>query len=80
MLWRRTRRRDPEIAPEDIFLDATNVSAFDRSRFEGRIEKPLPSSTFVVLSGVLMLLIVVLIGRAWDLEVIRGAAFAAQSA
>lgn len=80
MAFRRNRRFDPEIAPEDIFLDASNVSAFDRARFEGRIETPLPRSTFVGLLVGLTLLILVLIVRAWNLEMVRGTAFAEQSA
>ena len=41
MLWQRKKRLDPEIAPDEIFLDASNAPAFDRARFEGRLEKPL---------------------------------------
>lgn len=78
LLGRRTR--DFEIAPEEIFLDATNVSAFDRARFEGRIEKPLPSSTLTWLLSILGLLVIVLMGRAWHLQVTHGAEFAEQSA
>ncbi|MEK7604580.1 MAG: penicillin-binding transpeptidase domain-containing protein [Patescibacteria group bacterium] len=80
MMWRRTRRVDPEIAPEEIFLDSTNVSAFDQARFEGRIEKPLSQQTFVGLFTVLGLMLVVLVGRSWHLQVAKGAALATQSA
>lgn len=79
MIWRRKRRSDPEIAPEEIFLDATNVSAFDRKRFEGRMEKPLSRATFTGLFSTLTILLLVLVGRAWDLQVVRGTAFAKQS-
>lgn len=80
MIWRRRWRRDPEIAPDEIFLDASNAPSFDRARFEGRIEKPLPRGTFVALAGTLALVWCVLLARAWYLEVINGAAFAAESA
>ena len=80
MMWRRKRRQDPEIAPDEIFLDASNAPAFDRARFEGRLEKPLSQKTFISLFGILALLILVLIVRTWDLEVTNGAAFAAESA
>ncbi|MHB8710536.1 MAG: penicillin-binding transpeptidase domain-containing protein [Minisyncoccota bacterium] len=80
MRWWRKRRYDTEIAPDEIFLDASNAPAFDRARFEGRIEKPLSQGTFFSLFGVLALLILVLIVRAWDLEITNGAAFAAESA
>lgn len=80
MIWRRRRRRDSEIAPDEIFLDASNTPSFDRARFEGRIEKPLPLGTFVALAATLALVWCILLVRAWYLEVINGAAFAAESA
>ena len=79
-MWLRKRRRDPEIAPDEIFLDASDASEFDRDRFEGRIERPLSRSTFVTLAGALALLFLVLIGRAGNLEIAQGAAYAEESA
>ncbi|MSU74277.1 hypothetical protein EXS57_00685 [Candidatus Kaiserbacteria bacterium] len=80
MLWRRKKRVDPEIGPEEIFLDASNAPAFDRARFEGRLEKPLSSGIFLSLGSVLCVLFVVLIFRTWNLQVTNGTAFAAESA
>ena len=80
MLWRRRQRRDPEIAPDEIFLDASNAPAFDRARFEGRLEKPLSHGTFVSLASVLAFGILILIVRAGDLQLVQGAAFAEESA
>src|SRR3989344_420845 len=80
MMWRRKRRQDPEIAPDEIFLDASNAPAFDRARFEGRIEKPLSSSVFFSLFGILGLLMLVLVARAWNLQILGGAVFAQESA
>ena len=80
MKWRRTRRQDPEIAPDEIFLDASNAPDFDRARFEGRLEKPLSRGTFLTLSFTLVLLLGILILRSWNLEITNGAAFAAESA
>ena len=80
MKWRRIRSRDPEIAPDEIFLDASNAPAFDRARFEGRIEKPLSHGTFFYLTAALALLFFVLIIRTWNLQITSGAAFAQQSA
>ncbi len=80
MKWWYKRRRDPEIAPDEIFLDASNAPAFDRARFEGRLEKPLSRGTFLSLAGVLGVLFLILIVRAWNLEITHGTAFAAQSA
>lgn len=80
MNWRRAKRRDLEIAPDEIFLDASNSPEFDHARFEGRLEKPLPSRTFLLLAGVLTLLFLILAGRAWNLQVTHGSEFAIDSA
>src|SRR3989344_5163899 len=78
--WGRNIQRDPEIAPDEIFLDASNASEFDRARLEGRLEKSLPRSTFIVLAGTLGILFLVLVVRAGDLQLVNGRAFAEQSA
>lgn len=80
MKWLRRRIPDPEIAPDEIFLDASNSPAFDRARFEGRLEKPLSRGTFFWLTGVLTFLILILAFRSWNLEVTNGEAYAAESA
>lgn len=79
MKWRRAYR-DPEIAPDEIFLDASNVPAFDRARFEGRLEKPLSHGTFFSLFAALGLLFLILTLRSFDLQLTNGARFAAESA
>jgi len=80
MKWFLAKRRDPEIAPDEIFLDSSNSPDFDRARFEGRLEKPLSNGTFFYLTVALVLLFLVLIIRAWNLEITNGAGFAAESA
>jgi len=80
MLWMRRRLRDPEIAPDEIFLDASNAPAFDRARFEGRLEKPLSHRSFMYLGAVLALLFLTLAVRSWNLQVTNGAEFASESA
>lgn len=80
MMWKRKKHFDPEIAPDEIFLDSSNLQAFDRTRFEGRLEQPLSSSTFVLLSAGVAVLFLVLMVRSADLQVRQGTAFAAESA
>ena len=80
MMWRRKRRQDPEIAPDEIFLDASNAPAFDTARFEGRLEKPLLQETFFYFAATLTVLFFVLIIRTWNLQVTQGAEFASESA
>lgn len=80
MMWRRRRRKDSEIAPDEIFLDASNAPDFDRSRFEGRLEKPLARNAFFSLGTALMVLFLILLVRAWNLQIVQGKEFATDSA
>ena len=76
----KRRRADPEIAPDEIFLDSSNTPEFNRERFEGRIEKPLPRSSFFLLAAGFTALFAILVARAADLELANGSAYAAESA
>lgn len=79
-MWRLKKRRDPEIAPDEIFLDASNAPDFDRARFEGRLEKPLARGTFIAISTALGILFFVLVVRAWNIQITNGESFAVRSA
>jgi penicillin-binding protein 2 len=74
------RRNVREIAPDEIFLDAANVGDFDRSRMEGRLERPLARETFVGLALALGALALILLAQALNLQVRQGAAYAKESA
>lgn len=72
-LFRRTKscvRRD--IDPDEIFLDSQNLPGFDVNQFEGRIEKPVSMGSMVALSAVFLLMLAVLLGRAWVLQAKNG--------
>jgi penicillin-binding protein 2 len=79
MRWWRNRKRDPEIAPDEIFLDSLNPSDFDTGRLEGRLERPLGRPTFAFLGSVLGLIFVALVLQAGNLQIVQGDAYAAQS-
>jgi len=76
---RRRSRVSKELVPEDILLDAENLPDFDRGRLEGKLEKPIPRSTYQGISVVLGVLFVVLAGQAVHLELVKGSTYAAQS-
>lgn len=75
----KKKRRDHELAPDEIFLDATNLPEFDKNRLEGRLERPISYSTFSWLAGVLSLALFVLVAQAAHLELIKGDTYALQS-
>lgn len=79
MKVRRIWHLDSEIAPDEIFLDASNAPKFDTVRFEGRIEKQLSRWTFFYIATALALLFFVLIIRAWNLQITNGRDFATES-
>ncbi len=54
MIFRRSRkiRRHTEIAPDEIFIDSSNLPEFDTDQFEGQIEKPI-SKNSIRIAGIL---------------------------
>jgi penicillin-binding protein 2 len=74
------RRRNYEIAPDEIFLDATQSIDVDHDRFEGRLERPLARSSFATIGIGLAVLFLILVAGAWNLQVRQGTAYAAESA
>lgn len=75
----RRRYKDRELAPDEIFLDSSNLPDFDHDRLEGRLEQPIPRAAFTGLTLGGTLLIAALIAQAGHLELVKGAAYAAQS-
>ncbi len=77
--WRRRKKVGIEIEPDEIFADSTNISEFDRDRFEGRIERPLDRRSYIFLSGFLVVLFGGYLLQAGNLELLRGKAYAEQA-
>ncbi len=69
-------RKNAEIAPEDIFLDASNLPSYDTNQFEGRLERPISKQTISFL-GVFFVMAVILFGwKSWFLQIHKGEAYA----
>ncbi|HEX5774977.1 MAG TPA: penicillin-binding transpeptidase domain-containing protein, partial [Candidatus Paceibacterota bacterium] len=79
MRRRRKAYREREIAPDEIFLDSSNLPAFDPNRLEGRLERPIPRSVFTGMLLVMALVFTGLIAQAGNLQIMQGEAYAAQS-
>jgi len=79
MRWRFRKHRRTEIDPDEILLDAQNPADFDRDRFEGRIERPLTRRSFIFVGCLLAALAVLLVGRAGQLQIAKGATYAKQA-
>ncbi len=70
----RSRRKSThkDIEPDEIFLDSSNLSGFDTSQFEGRIEKPISQATVAVVGALFLLIGLVFIGQALKLQIFQG--------
>ena len=79
MFGRKKRIYDPEISPDEIFLDSSNLPNFNQNSLEGRLEKPLSGTTYYWLAGTIAVIFLILIGQAVHLEIIKGASYATRS-
>ncbi len=46
---KKKHKRYSEIAPDEIFIDSSNIPEFNTSQFEGRLERPITRSTLYIL-------------------------------
>tara|TARA_Y100000310_G_scaffold288684_1_gene314540 strand:- start:8790 stop:10460 length:1671 start_codon:yes stop_codon:yes gene_type:complete len=70
---------DHEIAPDEIFLDSSNLPEFDTTQFEGRFEKSIGKQTFLLLGLVCVLVGILFIAKLWTLQVTDGETYVLQS-
>lgn len=70
---------DSEIAPDEIFLDSSNLPNFDVHQFEGRFEKPITKKTILMLAGFFVVIGIVFVGRVGFLQISKGEFFKKRS-
>ena len=73
------KKYDHKIYPDEIFLDSKNISGFDTSQFEGRLEKPIGKKTFIYMGGLIGFLGLFFISRIFFLQIFEGEKFTARS-
>jgi penicillin-binding protein 2 len=61
-----------EIAPEDIFLDSSNLPEFDKNQFEGKLERPISRTVLVSVFAIAVLVLITFAGRLWALQISNG--------
>jgi penicillin-binding protein 2 len=80
MSFRKKRRGrinlSQEITPDEILVDASNVSGLDTNQFEGRIEKPITMKTFLAVGIIFTLIFLIFAFRVVSLQIVRGESFA----
>jgi penicillin-binding protein 2 len=80
MFGRGRRRLTREIEADEILIDSSNLQDFNIDQFEGRIERPIGQRAIFITASIVGLLIVLYLGRAWDLQFLNGTAYAKQAA
>jgi penicillin-binding protein 2 len=73
---RRKLRSIYEIAPEDVFLDASNLPGRNDNQFEGRMERPVSRRSIAAVGIIFALIVCGYIGRAYSLEITQGSNYA----
>lgn len=76
MLRFRRYRVPREIAPDEIFLDSSNLPMLETSQFEGRVVAPVGRGSLVAIGLVFTLTMLIFGGRAYYLQVAQGAEYA----
>ena len=76
MFRRRRRTYTRDIAPDEIFLDSSNLPAHEASQFEGRVERPVSRRSLMGLGVVFTLIAIIFSGRAFTLQIAKGASYA----
>lgn len=72
---RKKLREIHEIAPEEIFLDSTNLPDFNAASFEGRVERPVANRAIFAVGAVFVLVSIGFGYRAFSLQVAQGATY-----
>jgi len=69
------RRRSREIAPDEIFLDSSNLPSLDSAQMEGRVESPVSPTPLVGVGMVFALGVCAFLYQTFSLQIVQGAEF-----
>jgi len=72
----RKRHYSHEIAPDEIFLDSSNLPDHDSLHFEGKVERPVSRHAVFLVGGFFCVVALIFASRATQLEAAQGASFA----
>ncbi|MEK7176271.1 MAG: penicillin-binding transpeptidase domain-containing protein, partial [Patescibacteria group bacterium] len=75
----RRKKKYITIEPDEIFIDSKNLPKFDPGRFQGRLEKPVSRRIIIAVGGAFAIIALIYIGKIWNLQVTKGAVYAAQA-
>ena len=73
------KNRIKDIDPDEIFLDSENLPKFNVDQFEGRLEKPISTNTFIFLGAVCFVILGGFFLRSFDLQETNGKVYLEKS-
>ena len=73
---RKRSMHSHEIAPEEIFLDSTNLPGRDDPQIEGRVVRPLGSRAIMSVGVVFAIVTLIFSARSFELGIVHGAEYA----
>ncbi len=73
---KRIKRSVSEIAPDEIFLDSSNLPQYDSMQFEGRLQKAVSLRSIFAVGFVFMCVVSLYGYRAYSLQVVGGSDYA----
>lgn len=76
MLFGKKQHGVREIAPEDIFIDSSNLPRRDDPQFEGRVVRPLPNRAIAGVGLAFSFALLVFGARLFDLAILNGMVYA----
>jgi penicillin-binding protein 2 len=68
----RRIRKSREIDPDEIMLDQSNIPNFDKSQFEGRLEKPISRMALYIVGGTFVAIALVFLIQAVNMQIVHG--------
>ncbi len=73
------RRKNTEIAPDEIFMDSHNLPQFDTHQFEGRLDTPISKLSLSLIIVFFVIIVGTYLTRAWNLQIAKGEEYATRS-
>jgi penicillin-binding protein 2 len=74
-----TTKNAREISPDQILLDSRNIPNYDTNQFEGRLEKPISRQAIYSVVWTFILIAIIFISQAFNLQIIHGAEYKERS-
>ena len=65
-------RTKVEIAPDEIFLDSSNLPDLDTQQFEGRFELPISKKTLIAIGALFTVVMLIFGSKLWSLQITYG--------